>query len=195
MFIFSIIIFLILVFMPLLALYFSLDVGQDPKEADVIIGPEGPSPERSKKTSQLLSQGYSKSGKLIVTAFFNKDKHTDYRERYFKQLAIPADQIIQENQATSTYTNAVYALKIMKEKDYQSALIVSSDYHIRRVKWSFDQVNQDYGFDLSYCSAYAQDENGEELPYWKDPKNSRLALEEVVKNIGYWLRLYRWIDL
>ena len=132
---------------------------------------------------------------MIITSFYNKETKADFRPLYFDRLGIPKNQIIQENQATSTYTNAVYSLSLMKKHQFNSALIVSSDYHIRRVRWCFEKVNQDYEFDLHFTSSYHQNSKGEDLPYWKHKEGRRLALKEVVNNIGYWLRLYHWIDL
>lgn len=191
-----ILLILILLFLlPLLALFFSLDVGKEPRKMDVIIGPEGPTRDRAKTTSYLLKKGYAASNQMIITSFYNKETQMDFRALYFDQLEIPADQIIQENQASSTYTNAVYSLALMKNHQFNSALIVSSDYHIRRVRWCFEKVNQDYGFDLHFTSSYHQNSHGENIPYWKHKEGCRLALKEVIYNIGYWLRLYQWIDL
>lgn len=188
-------IFILLFLTPLAALFFSLDVGKKPRKMGVIIGPEGPTRDRARTTSHLLKKGYSESGRMIVTAFHNQKTQTDFRPLYFVQLEIPADRIIQENQATSTYTNAVYSLALMKTHQMDSALVVSSDYHIRRVRWCFEKINQDYGFDLHFTSSYHKGPDGENLPYWKHEEGRRLALKEVVYNIGYWLRLYKWIDL
>lgn len=193
---FLILLILILLFLvPLLALFFSLDVGKKPQKMDVIIGPEGPTRDRAKTTSHLLKKGYAESNQMIITSFYNKKTQTDFRPLYFDQMEIPADQIIQENRATSTYTNAVYSLALMRNHQFNSALVVSSDYHIRRVRWCFERVNQDYGFDLHFTSSYHQGSRGENLPYWRHKEGRRLARKEVVNNIGYWLRLYKWIDL
>lgn len=188
-------ILIVLLFLPLLSLFFSLDVGKEPRKMDVIIGPEGPTRDRAKTTSHLLKKGYTASNQMIITSFYNKETQTDYRPLYFDQLEISADQIIQENRATSTYTNAVNSLALMKDHQFNSALVVSSDYHIRRVRWCFEKVNQVYDFDLHFASSYHRGPTGENLPYWKHKEGRRLALKEVVNNVGYWLRLYKWIDL
>lgn len=181
----------------LIALYYSLDIGDEAEVADVIIIPEGPGYERSIDSSNLLRQKFSRSGKMIVTAFYNPGKTTDYRPIYFDREGLACDEIIQENKATSTMTNAIYSLELMEEYGFKSAIVISSDYHIRRVRWCFDKVNreQGYSYDFTYVSAYPKNKEGAIIPYTKSPWRRKLARAEVVKNVGYWLRLYHWIDL
>ena len=71
-------------------------------------------------------------------------------------LGIPADAIIEEYNATSTYTNVVESLELMGEYGFDSALVVMSDYHLKRSKMIYDRVN-DGQYELKYIAALGAD--------------------------------------
>lgn len=52
---------------------------------------------------------------------------------------VPAEAIILEEQARSTEENAVYAHQIMRERGWETALVVSDGYHLLRATWIFSQ--------------------------------------------------------
>ena len=104
-------------------------------------------------------------------------------------------QIINDVRATSTYENAKNTLAIMEDKGYESANIVSSDYHIRRVRLIYERVNKDYNFDLTYVSSYHLND-GELVSWYRASLGVIIAgLVEPLKYIGYILGLYRYINL
>ena len=178
-----------------LLLYFNLDVGSPPVQADIIIVPEGPGTERAQKSVELLNQGYSKSNKIVVSPFVNEEFSTDFSFHYYDLYGATSDEIIQENEASSTWQNATHTLEMMQELGCTSALIVSSDYHTRRVHLAYERVNEDYGFDLTFVSAHPLNEKDAPIPYWKHFRNKWYALNEIPKLYGYQLGLYHFIDL
>lgn len=68
-------------------------------------------------------------------------------------LRIPQDAILTENEALSTYQNAELTLPIMQQQGFTSAIVVSLDFHMRRVKFIFDHVYKNSGIKLTYVSA------------------------------------------
>lgn len=106
------------------------------------------------------------------------------------ELGIPKDAIIEEYNATSTNTNAVESLNIMDEYGFDSALVVTSDYHLKRSKMIYDRVN-DGQYELTYIAALGAD--GET---WKEKSYSdRIWFSEFYKLWGYRLGLYNFIDV
>ncbi|AEA01787.1 YdcF family protein [Aerococcus sp. CDC-944-U94] len=169
-------------------IYKHLDQGQAPQVSDLIIVAEGPAVERAEKAVQLLKAAYSRAEKNIVSP-----RYTDVGEDLFagyQQLGAERENLIEENQATSTWTNATTSLDLMDDLGYHSAIVVTSDYHMRRTRLAFQRANRDYGFQLTYVSAYYQGQ-----PYPKHPYTQKMALQELYKYIGYCLHLYHWIDL
>ena len=51
---------------------------------------------------------------------------------YLTSHGIPEHAIIEENRATDTYENLLYSKRIMQQHDWNSAIIVTHDYHGRR---------------------------------------------------------------
>jgi uncharacterized SAM-binding protein YcdF (DUF218 family) len=171
-----------IVFLLLLIFFFTagsfLSQDQSPKQSDVIIvlsGGQG----RVEKAAELYKAGYapyvilsnakeatSKSGDMVQTAL---------------ALGIPQDVIYTENAADSTYQNAEYTLPIMKEYGFKSAIVVSSDFHMRRVKFLFGRVYKKSEIELTYVGS-ASGYNAKR--WWSDRKSRETTFNEYVKMIG-----------
>ena len=171
----------------LVYLYYHFDTGQIPQPADIILVAEGPAPERSDQAVDLLRAGYSQTGYLLVSPRHAREDF-DIFPTYVKKGA-PPESLVAEDQATSTWTNAVHSLAIMADRGWTSANVVTSDYHMRRTMLTFRRANRQYGFDLTFVSAH-RDGHG----YRATPNGRRMARMEVLKWIGYRLYLYHWID-
>ncbi|HIA64621.1 TPA: YdcF family protein [Candidatus Poribacteria bacterium] len=52
--------------------------------------------------------------------------------------------------STSTYDDAKYSYQLMQEKGFQSAIVVSSPYHMRRVRMIFNKIYKNSGIELQY---------------------------------------------
>ncbi|SIO19151.1 DUF218 domain-containing protein [Carnobacterium alterfunditum] len=167
----------------------NLIVDEEPIRSDVIIVPEGQEYVRAYRASELLHEGYSESEKIIVSPI---DKAN---EQIYLEFDVAEEQIIPETEATSTYENAVNTLGMMEENGFDSAIIVSSDYHMLRTKLIYERTNREYGYDLTYVAAYQLvdgefipwDEAGEDMEY--------VANLEFWKYWGYLLGLYHFFNL
>ncbi|WP_339287812.1 YdcF family protein [Paenibacillus sp. FSL E2-0201] len=155
-----------------------LTLTEPPKQADAIIvlsGGQG----RVEQAVELYKAGYapyiilsnakestSKSGDMLQTAL---------------NLGIPQDVIYTENAAESTYQNAEFTLPIMKERDFKSAIVVSSDFHMRRIKVLFAGVFKKSDIELTYIGS-ASGYNAKR--WWSDRKSRETTFNEYVKMIG-----------
>lgn len=84
---------------------------------------------------------------------------------------------------------------MMNEEGYDSAIVVSSDYHMLRTKMIYERVNRSYDFDLTYVAAY-QVVDGEFVPWYEAGTGlQKVANREFWKYWGYLLRLYHFINL
>lgn len=166
-----------------------LIIDEEPAMSDVIIVPEGEEYIRAYKASELLHAGYSESEKVIVSPV------TKANVQGYKEFGIERKQIIPETEATSTYENAVNTLEMMEEEGFDSAIIVSSDYHMLRAKLIYERVNRNYNFDLTYVAAY-QLIDGEFVPWHEaGPDMDYIANREFWKYWGYLLGLYHFFNL
>ena len=169
-------------------LYYNLDVGQTPVKADIIIVNEGVYEYRSEKATELLNQGYA--DQILISPA------SSYALEWYYDLGVQEEQIVPEYEASSTWTNAVNSLEIVEENGWTSALVVTSDYHMRRVRLAYERAKEAINSDvhLTYVSAYPV-ENVKEIPYTEHSVNRSMALYEVFKYTGYLIGLYYFIDL
>ncbi|MEM1502847.1 YdcF family protein [Domibacillus sp. 8LH] len=162
---------------------FYLVVDEEPEKVDTIIVLSGDAG-RLKKAAALYDKDYA--DKILLSNA--KEAGTTAEEAV--AFGVAEQDLVLEEEATSTYTNALYTKEIMIEKGLDSAIVVSSDYHMRRVKLVFDQVYKESGIKLTYVSSLRS--NG---AWYLDKRNIGLTAKEFVKLPGYVLRLYKFVDL
>lgn len=153
-------------------LYFS----DQPEKVDVIIA-LGSEPERAGYAARLCGLGFSDT--IIMTGWGSSVDRM--AERAIRE-GVRKQDLILEKESISTYQNALYSKKIVLRNGFRSAIVVSSPYHMRRVKMVFDRVYRNSGVKLLYCPTGPLD--GKTL-------NKRLARRECVKLIYYWFRYWR----
>lgn len=127
-----------------------LTVNNVQEPADVIIALSAgiiedcdPHPNLVKRESfagTLLHDGYSQSKKMIITGhYFSPDNITQEtcHKKLAKQLNVPEESLIIDNQAFSTRENVLNSKKIMRQNDWKNALIVTEKSHMLRASLAF----------------------------------------------------------
>lgn len=155
-----------------------LALTESPKQSDVIIvlsGGQG----RVEKAAELYKAGYAPYI-ILSNAKESTSKSGDMVQNAIA-LGIPKDVIYTENAAKSTHQNAKYTLPIMKEYGFKSAIVVSSDFHMRRVKFLFGRVYKKSEIELTYVGS-ASGYNAKR--WWSDRKSRETTFNEYVKMIG-----------
>ncbi|AIQ48994.1 hypothetical protein R70723_26130 [Paenibacillus sp. FSL R7-0273] len=158
-----------------------LVLSQAPQKADVIIVLSGGAG-RVEKAAEIYNEGYASEviltnvngfagplGNLLNTAIANNISEID---------------IISEESARSTYENAVFTLAIMQEKKYTSAIVVSSNFHMRRTKFNFDNIYKNSDIQLTYVSSPT---NFNASRWWSNQYSRGLIFEEYSKMLGNFL--------
>ena len=167
----------------------NLIVDEEPVQSDVIIVPEGQEYVRAYKAAELFHEGYSDSNRVLVSPL------TETNIGIYEEFGVESYQIILETEATSTYENAVITLEMMDEKRFDSAIIVSSDYHMLRTKMIYERINREYDFDLTYVAAYHLIDD-EFVPWYEAGTGiNEVAKSEFWKYWGYLLGLYHFFNL
>ncbi|AXI10459.1 YdcF family protein [Oceanobacillus zhaokaii] len=159
-----------------------LIVNEKPKKVDAIIVLSG-GPGRLEKAVELFKGGYAEYMMLSNSNV----QGTSVQEAV--EMGIPKNRIITEDYATSTYTNALYTKEEMEKNNLKSAIVVSSDFHMRRSKLVFQRLYKDTGIELTYIAS----------PYlertWLTEKSEReIVFREWTKLIGYWLHMYKFTE-
>ncbi len=152
---------------------------EKPVKADVIILLSGEKEERGRmtKVAELYHAGYAE--KVLLTNARSPGSSFEYAESF----GIPHDALLAENKATSTYENALYSKKIILEQGFESALVVTSNYHMRRSKLAFERVYRGSNVTFTYVPHHPK-------PITRDSWNeNRQLFQKEYKNLigGYFL--------
>ena len=151
-----------------------LVVNQEPQNADIIIVLSG-GEERMEVASRLLDEGYSNTILLTNVYGFSPQAISDMESNE------SAEVIYRDDQSTSTLASAKYSRKMMEETKLKSALIVSSEYHMRRVKMNFERTFKGTGYELTYI---ASDSHYQPQRWWADEYSFSVTGSEYIKMIG-----------
>ncbi|TVT28943.1 YdcF family protein [Salinicoccus cyprini] len=131
---------------------FNHNYSDDPVESDLIVMLGGGDEARMQKAAELYQEGYADH--VLITPVVESDLLSQSSELAM-EYGIPEEALILEDEAVSTYTNATITIDIMEDRDMTSALIVTSDYHVKRSKYIYDRLN-DGSFDFRYISSLSE---------------------------------------
>lgn len=122
-----------------------------PRHADVgiVLGTavwgDRPSPglrERLDQALQLYRDGYVRY--LLVTGGLGEGKtltEAEVMRAYLLEQDVPAEAILIEDKATSTYENLLFSQEVMKENGLETALLISHDFHLARAVYLAEELD------------------------------------------------------
>ena len=97
-------------------------------------------------------------------------------KRVLVEMGVPAGCIYEEDESYNTEQNLANAKAIMDEHGFESAIIVTSDYHVQRALW----LAADAGIELAY--GYPSASPRPFFTIW------RLRAREAASWVVYWLK-------
>ena len=116
------------------------------------------------------------------------DLHIDWEKitkNAIKKAGI-SDESTSFVRSTSTYDDATHSYQLMQRKGFQSAIIVSSPYHMRRVRMIFNKIYRNSGIELQYSPAENSWFNVEK--WWTRERELVAVNNEYVKLAFYLLK-------
>ena len=123
-----------------------LRVSETPRSADAIVvfaggvGESGQAgqghEERVKQAVELYQAGFAPS-LIFSSGYVRVFREAEVMKALAVSLGVPPDRILLEEQATNTHENVQFTTRLLQERDWSSALLVSSPYHMRRALWTF----------------------------------------------------------
>ncbi|MEW6725671.1 YdcF family protein [Desulforudis sp. 1088] len=167
---------LVLAMLPYVGEYLVVDT--TPTEADVIIVLSGDKGERLEHAVELYDKRVAPlllvSGGKVYASLTAAEMMRDHAVR----LGVPPSMIITEDRADNTVENALFTRPLLEERGLHSAVIVSSPYHMRRVKYVFDRVYGGSGIKLTYSPSpgWFDPES-----WWRTPDGQSIVLSEYLK--------------
>lgn len=105
-------------------------------------------------------------------------------------LGVPPEAMFLETQSRNTYDNVVYTSRILRERGWRSALVVSSPYHMRRVAMVYRKVAPDLAVRLTPIPFSRFYESRGAAGRSIEPRQIRAILHEYAALGYYWWRGY-----
>jgi uncharacterized SAM-binding protein YcdF (DUF218 family) len=159
-----------------------------PKKADAIIVLGGEiEGERTRKAAELYHQGIAP--KLILsdgTRMSWRTMAVDEMAALATASGVPKSDLLLEKHSRSTYENATYTKEVMLEQGFDSAVVVTTDWHAKRSQMTFDKVYRGTDIALSYCGT--PDSRSDFIAWWKDGEKQQTVLTEWAKLLIYWVK-------
>ena len=154
------------------------------ENSDTIIILGGGDQGRVQQAARLYESGYADN--VIITPV--EERYTSEELiTILRHYGFAEEDITVEEESTSTYSNAQKTIEIMNRNNFDSALIVTSDYHIKRAKIAFDRLN-DGSKEFHYIPATNLE--GEK---WNEREDAHVHwYNEFIKVWGYRLGLYKF---
>ena len=160
---------------------FLLDTPQPaPEPSDAIIVISGDEQlARFREGVRLFKDGM---GQYLVFSGAARDNGTSNAD-VMRDLAVEAgvDQsaILEDPLGEDTWGNAVYTRGLLEQRGARSAILVTSPYHARRAKMTFDAAYSGTGIKLVVHAA--PDSEWRKLSWWRDAETRRLTFSELQK--------------
>ncbi len=151
-----------------------LIVGDKLSPADVIVVLGGGGLERVRHGVKLYQLGYG--AKIIVTGM--GEARLTMQEAV--SLGVSEDAIILEEKATDTHENAEYVKQIMVDRNFRSAIVVSSPHHMRRARRVFRKVFEDRE-DISLQFSPVEDSDFRVHKWWTRRRDLKRVITEYRK--------------
>jgi len=141
--------------------------------------------ERARKGIELYRENYADNmilaGGLVAGASYTE---SEIMRAYVELLGVAPGDIFEENASRSTYENAVYSKFIMEEKNWRTALLVTSDYHTERACQVFKKL------DINVICLAAPPAPSFENDFFRNIIDSRSILREYLATFYYRLKGY-----
>jgi uncharacterized SAM-binding protein YcdF (DUF218 family) len=171
----------LLVTLVLLGPGFILDTPQPtPRQSDAIVVISGDEQmARFAEGVNLYEQGFGKYLVFSGAAYDNGTSNADVMRQLAIRRGVPASAILEEPQGEDTWGNAVYTRQVLEGHHLGSAILVTSPYHLRRAKVTFDAAYSGSGIELMVHAA--PDSQWRKLSWWQQAETRRLTFTELQK--------------
>jgi uncharacterized SAM-binding protein YcdF (DUF218 family) len=151
-----------------------------PRPSDAIVVISGDEQmARFQEGVNLYQKGLGQYLVFSGAAYDNGTSNADVMRSLAVQRGVPGAAILEEPQGEDTWGNAVYTRQLLEEHQLRSAILVTSPYHSRRAKLTFDAAYTGSGIQVIVHAA--PDSQWRKLSWWQQPETRRLTFTELQK--------------
>ena len=168
-----------------------LAVNDSLEPADVIVVLSGAVVWRVPKGVALYKEGYGR--KILATGGYANDQflhligermtEAEMVGRWIEKMGVPASAIVALRGGTSTWEEAEYVRRYVRDEHVQELILVTSHSHSRRARWVFRKVLQREGVKVMVVEA----DNGAytATDWWRTESGLVSVFSEYVKLLYY----------
>jgi uncharacterized SAM-binding protein YcdF (DUF218 family) len=127
----------------------------------------------------LFQNGYGQYLVFSGAAYDNGTSNADVMRDLAVKRGVPDKAILEEPLGEDTWGNAIFTRQVLEAHGLRSAILVTSPYHARRAKLTFDAAYAGSGIDLAVHAA--PDSQWRKLSWWKQAETRRLTFTELQK--------------
>jgi uncharacterized SAM-binding protein YcdF (DUF218 family) len=127
----------------------------------------------------LYEQGFGHYLVFSGAAYDNGTSNADVMRALAVKRGVPDGAILEESQGEDTWGNAVFTRQVLERHELHSAILVTSPYHARRARLTFDAAYAGSGIALMVHAA--PDSQWRKLSWWQQPETRRLTFTELQK--------------
>ncbi|WP_237073305.1 YdcF family protein [Prosthecochloris sp. GSB1] len=160
-----------------------------PEKADVIIVLGGDDGLRINRGAELYKAGYARH--LLLTGIdrkYYRPDRPDWRERRLMEKGISRKVIDVDTLSKTTWDEARNTRKIMKEKGWGSALIVSDPPHMLRLHNTWSRAFRESP--ATFVLVATNPEWWHPLLWWRNETSYKFVMSEIRKNVFYAVMYY-----
>jgi uncharacterized SAM-binding protein YcdF (DUF218 family) len=163
---------------------FVLDTPQPaPRQSDAIVVISGDEQmARFQEGVNLYRRGMGRFLVFSGAAFDSGISNADVMRDLAIQRGVPPTAILEEPLGEDTWGNAVHTRSLLQSHAVRDAILVTSPYHARRAKMTFDAAYAGSGIELAVHAA--PDSQWRKLSWWREAETRRLTFTELQK-VGY----------
>lgn len=186
------VIFLIGIIYCLLNLGRFLVVSDDLEKSDAIVVFSGDNGVRTEVGVELLKEGYGEYLILSGGKVYDDVTMAELMKNHAIKLGVDENKILIDDKSLTTYENAEFTKEIMEENNFNSLIVVTSDYHTRRSKLTMEKSLEDTLIDGQNVEVIVTPSKEEEfdIKWWTSGNSILLIISEYLKLIGYWINGY-----
>ncbi len=141
--------------------------------------------ERATRAIALYREGYAPT--LVLTGLQQGvapvPAGLNWRAEFLEAGGVPRSAMRFELQATSSYTEAVQLLALMRREGWRTLIVVSDPPHMRRLAWMYADVFEGSG--LEYVLVASGPEWWKPGDWWRHEKSGQFVIQELIK-LGYY---------
>ena len=160
-----------------------------PVQANVIVALGGDYDNRTTQAALLYRAGYAPFVMLTAVEIAPPQARTDHPEwrvTLLSNAGVPADKLVLDSTATSSFEEATATLALMQARGWQTALVVSEPPHMRRLDWVWGKVFAGSG--KRYILVATEPPWWDADRWWQNEDSRQFVLNELIKLAYYFIK-------